>query len=174
MRVLAPYFAVRFLLLPGAFGVLLGSAAFRNSLVTLLLAEVLTNLHAFLNIVTNHAGDDLYRFHAHCKPKSGTFYLRQVISSANFSCGTDLIDFMHGFLNYQVEHHLWPDLSMKSYQKAQPLIEALCKKHGVPYVKENVFKRLWLLVKIMVGTDSMRKYPDAYEYAPDIVADEAH
>ena len=51
------------------------------------MAAGMDNLHAFLNIVTNHAGDDLYRFQAHCKPKSGTFYLRQVISSVNFRTG---------------------------------------------------------------------------------------
>ena len=174
MRVLAPYFALRFLLLPGAFGVLLGSAAFRNSLVTLLLAEVLTNLHAFLNIVTNHAGDDLYRFQAHCKPKSGTFYLRQVISSVNFRTGAphttlgDLNDFLHGWLNYQIEHHLWPDLSMLSYQKAAPLVRAICAKHGVPYVQHNVFWRLKKTVDIMTGDASMRRFPSAFEKADDI------
>merc|ERR1712146_45875 len=89
------------------------------------------------------------------------------------ACGDDLTDFMHGFLNYQVEHHLWPDLSMRSYQKAQPLIQALCE-HGVPYIKEPVLKRALDLVDIMVGKKSMRKYPSAYEHAPDIVEAEAH
>merc|ERR1719460_2527936 len=171
VRCLGPYFVQRFVLAPLPF-LMIGWPAYFRSLITLALAELCTNLHSFIVIATNHAGFDLYRFDKHCKPRSSTFYLRQVISSANFDCGTDLIDFMHGFLNYQVEHHLWPDLSMKSYQKAQPMIQALCKKHNVPYIKENVFKRLWVLTKIMVGTDSMRKYPNKYEYAPDIVADE--
>ena len=173
MRVLAPYFALRFLLLPGAFGVLLGSAAFRNSLVTLLLAEVLTNLHAFLNIVTNHAGDDLYRFQAHCKPKSGTFYLRQVISSVNFRTGAphttlgDLNDFFHGWLNYQIEHHCWPQLSMLSYQKAAPELRAICERHGVPYVQNNVFTRLKRTADVMVGKDAMRPFDASWEHAAD-------
>ena len=171
-RVLGPYFVQRFVLMPLPVLLALGFPAYRTACANLFLAELMTNFHSFVVIATNHAGSDLYRFDKHCKPRSSTFYLRQVISSANFDCGTDLIDFMHGFLNYQVEHHLWPDLSMKSYQKAQPMIQALCKKHNVPYIKENVFKRLWVLTKIMVGTDSMRKYPNKYEYAPDIVADE--
>eukprot|EP00908_Phaeocystis_cordata_P026210 Transcript_8678.p1 GENE.Transcript_8678~~Transcript_8678.p1 ORF type:complete len:425 (-),score=241.17 Transcript_8678:222-1496(-) len=173
VRVLAPYFALRFLLLPGAFGVLLGSAAFRNSLVTLLLAEVLTNLHAFLNIVTNHAGDDLYRFQAHCKPKSGTFYLRQVISSVNFRTGAphttlgDLNDFLHGWLNYQIEHHLWPQLSMLSYQRAAPEVKKICAKHGVPYVQQNVFRRLKATADIMVGATSMRYFRPEWDRPED-------
>ena len=27
---------------------------------------------------------------------------------------------------------MWPDLSMLSYQKAAPLLRAICAKHGVP------------------------------------------
>eukprot|EP00619_Florenciella_sp_RCC1007_P005027 CAMPEP_0205924478 /NCGR_PEP_ID=MMETSP1325-20131115/16999_1 /ASSEMBLY_ACC=CAM_ASM_000708 /TAXON_ID=236786 /ORGANISM="Florenciella sp., Strain RCC1007" /LENGTH=59 /DNA_ID=CAMNT_0053292841 /DNA_START=21 /DNA_END=197 /DNA_ORIENTATION=- len=56
--------------------------------------------------------------------------------------GTDVVDFIHGWLNYQIEHHLWPDLSMLSYQKAAPLVKDICKRHGVPYVQHNVFWRL--------------------------------
>jgi fatty acid desaturase len=61
----------------------------------------------------------------------------QVISSANFRTGGDKNDFMHGWLNYQVEHHLWPQLSALSYQKAQPEVAAICAKYGVPYVQVN-------------------------------------
>jgi hypothetical protein len=45
-------------------------------------------------------------------------------------------DFMHGWLNYQIEHHMFPDLSMLSYQKAAPIVRAACEKYGVPYVQE--------------------------------------
>ena len=63
---------------------------------------MVTNIHAFIVIATNHAGKDLYTFSHGCAPNSGTFYMRQVASSANFRTGGDLNDFMHGWLNYQV------------------------------------------------------------------------
>ena len=124
-------------------------------LVNSLLAEALTNLHAFMAIVPNHAGDDLYRFD---RPGRGRadFYLRQVLGSANFRTGGDLHDFLHGFLNYQVEHHLWPDLPMAAYQRAQPRVRALCEKNGVPYVQESIWRRTWKTVQVMVGATSMR------------------
>merc|ERR1712070_286060 len=86
-KVLGPYFFVRFVLTPFPFvaaeylitGSLLGPYA-RNTLVSLALAELLTNVHSFVVIATNHAGDDLYRFNVHCKPHSSTFFLRQVLS----------------------------------------------------------------------------------------------
>jgi len=173
-RVLGPFFVRNFVIIPGVMGLLLGQTAFFNSLVSMILAEWLSNAHSFLNIVTNHTGDDLYRFDLSCEPRSATFYLRQVISSANFHTGTvgtflgDLNDFTHGWLNYQVEHHLWPDLSMLSYQKAAPLVKAICKKHGVPYVQQNVFWRLKKTIDIMVGDASMRRYPSKWEHAPDL------
>lgn len=174
-KVLGPYFFVRFILVPTPFVLvdylfLSGPEKMTyatNAVISLVAAEVMTNVHSFIVIATNHAGDDLYRFNVHCKPNSGTFFLRQVLSSANFTCGTDSIDFMHGWLNYQVEHHLWPQLSMLSYQRSQPQVQAICAKYGIPYIKHNVFWRLHKLAEIMVGSKSMRKYPMRYENFSD-------
>jgi hypothetical protein len=81
----------------------------------------------------------------------------------DFWTGSDINDFMHGYLNYQIEHHLWPSLSMLSYKRSQPLVKAICKKHGVPYVQENVFKRVKKTIDIMTGSSSMRWFPADYE-----------
>jgi fatty acid desaturase len=48
--------------------------------------------------------------------------------SVNYKTGSDLNDFMHGYLNYQIEHHIWPDLTMLSYKKAQPLVKKVRAK----------------------------------------------
>merc|ERR1711966_629282 len=93
-----------------------GNAMYVAAIKNLFLAELLTNAHGFLAVVTNHAGEDMYRFRDGCRPYSGSFYLRQILSSTNFRTGSDLNDFLHGYLNYQIEHHLWPNLSMLSYQ----------------------------------------------------------
>ena len=60
----------------------------------------------------------------------------------------------------QVEHHVWPSLSMLSYQRSQPELAAICARHGVPYVQESVFTRLWKTLDIMVGRASMRPFTD--------------
>lgn len=97
----------RFLLLPAPLLLIpnVGVTFFMHAVTNLLLAEMLTNVHGFITIVTNHAGDDLYKFDDEVKPKSGSFYVRQIVSSANYATGSDLVDFSHGWLNYQVEHH---------------------------------------------------------------------
>jgi len=166
-RVLGPYFFYRFFILPLPW-LLIGNylnaetamSMYYNAMATLFLADVVGNIHTFIIIATNHAGNDLYKFSSHCKPKSGMFFMRQVISSANYAAGTDLVDFAHGFLNYQIEHHIWPDLSMKSYQRAMPLVKELCDFHNIPYIQESVFVRLKKTVDIMIGKTSMREFPE--------------
>jgi len=37
-------------------------------------------------------------------------------------------------------------------------VRDICKKHGVPYVCENVFIRIWKTVKIMTGQESIPYY----------------
>jgi fatty acid desaturase len=167
--VIGPYFLVHFIITPLPLLVLehyLGvEGLYRNALINMAFADVLTNIHSFVAIVTNHAGNDMYRFRDGCRPFSGSFYLRQVLASVDFSMGTDVIDLLHGWLNYQIEHHLWPNLSMLSYQKSAPAVRALCAKHGVPYIKENVFIRVKKTVDIMVGNTSMKWFPEKYEKA---------
>jgi len=165
-KVMAPFFLTRFVLLPLPLLFLQGPF-FAHAVVNLILADLLTNIHGFLTIVTNHAGEDLYKFDTEVKPRSGAFYVRQVVSSTNYSTGTDSIDFWHGWLNYQIEHHVWPDLSMLQYQRGAPELKAICEKQGVPYVQENVFERLRKTVDIMIGRTSMRTFPTNLEPQKD-------
>lgn len=160
LQVMGPFLLTRFILLPAPLLLLPGGPMlFYHAIVNLILAEMLTNIHGFITIVTNHAGSDLYKFRDEVLPKSSSFYVRQVVSSANYNQGGDLVDFSHGWLNYQIEHHVWPDLSMLQYQQGAPKLEQICQKYGVPYIKENVFKRLVKTLNIMVGQSSMREFP---------------
>lgn len=155
-RCYLPYASLQFGLVPLLFAPL-GPLATTSVLVNSLGAELLTNLHAFLVITTNHAGDDLEAWDAPITQGKGEFYYRQVTGSANFATGGDLVDFLHGFLNYQIEHHVFPDLPMRAYQQIQPRVKAICEKHAVPYVQESVFTRLRKTLDVMVGRTSMAR-----------------
>jgi len=165
-RVAGPYIAIRFFLMPAPL-LLINRAFYLNALLNIALADVVSNIHSFVVIATNHAGKDLYRFDNSVVPKSGSFFMRQVITSVNFRTGGDVNDFLHGWLNYQIEHHLWPQLSMLSYQRAAPEVKAICAKHGVPYVQQNVFKRLKETADIMVGATSMRYFRPEWDRPED-------
>ncbi|MBV1873399.1 MAG: fatty acid desaturase [Gammaproteobacteria bacterium] len=148
-----PYAGLRFIVIPALFFPL-GSAAVSSVFFTSLLAEVFTNLHSFLVIVPNHSGDDIVRFKNPTNDRK-EYYYRQIVGSVNFPVGSDLNDILHGWLNYQIEHHLWPTLPLSQYQKLQPEVKALCDKYGVPYRQESVFRRLKKVADIMTGKTSM-------------------
>jgi fatty acid desaturase len=150
-----PYATFRFVLLPALF-LPISTFAATSVLLTSILAELFTNMHTFLVIVPNHAGDDVMMFEEKDKGR-GEFYLRQILGSVNYPTGSDFNDFFYGWLNYQVEHHLWPDIPLNQYQFAQPKVVEVCKKHGIPYRQDSVFKRLGKALDIMVGRTSMLK-----------------
>lgn len=148
-----PYGIVQFVVIPLLF-LPLGAVAATNVLINVLIAEVFTNLHSFLVIGPNHTGEDVMMFDEKAKGK-GEFYLRQIVGSVNYPSGTNVLDFLHGWLNYQIEHHLWPEMTASQYQRAQPLVKAICEKHNIPYIQESVFTRLRKTLDVMVGKTSM-------------------
>mmetsp|Transcript_416 Transcript_416/g.499 ORF Transcript_416/g.499 Transcript_416/m.499 type:complete len:303 (-) Transcript_416:215-1123(-) len=42
-------------------------------------------------------------------------------------------DWFHGGLQYQIEHHLFPQLPRHNLAKVQPMVKDLCAKHNIPY-----------------------------------------
>lgn len=150
-----PYFSVKFILIPFLF-IPLGLEAVFNAFIITVIAEYIANLHSFLVIVPNHSAEDIYRFDKPHKSQ-GEFYLRQIMGSVNYKTGTNIVDFSHGWLNYQIEHHLFPNLPLSQYQKIQPLMKELCAKHNLEYRQENVFKRMRMTVELMVGKTKLLK-----------------
>jgi hypothetical protein len=37
------------------------------------------------------------------------------------------------------------------YQKMQPIVKDICKKHNLEYRQESVFKRIFMTIELMVG-----------------------
>ena len=149
MEYLLPYIVIKFILFPVLF-LPFGIQASINALIIILLAELFANLHSFLVIVPNHSAEDIYMFNEPHK-STGEFYLRQIMGSVNYNTGSDWIDFLHGFLNYQIEHHLFPNMPNSYYQKMQPIVKDICKKHNLEYRQESVFKRIGMTIDLMVG-----------------------
>ncbi len=157
-RCILPFGFLRFVLIPGM-ACILGPWAGVSVLANTVMAEWIANLHSFVIIVPNHAGDDVHRFDRPSTDRA-EFYVRQVLGSVNFTTGDlgfagDVHDFFHGFLNYQIEHHLWPDLSPLQYKRAAPRVRALCEQYRVPYLQEPLQKRIIQLIRVATGSASM-------------------
>jgi fatty acid desaturase len=59
------------------------------------------------------------------------FLRTQVLTSRNVT-GSRQVDFLLGGLNYQIEHHLFPNMPRPNLRHAQPLVRAFCQEHDLP------------------------------------------
>ncbi len=150
-----PYIGIKFVLIPLLF-IPFGWTGVLNALLVVFLAELIANFHSFSVIVPNHSAGDIYRFETPHKTQ-GEFYLRQIMGSVNYKTGTNPVDFVHGWLNYQIEHHLFPNLPLSQYQKMQPIVKEICAKHNLEYRQQSVFRRVYLTVELMVGKAKLLK-----------------
>ena len=152
-----PYISFRFVFLPSLF-LLHSPGAATSALLNLLVAELVINVWTYVVITPNHAGSDLYVFDQH-PPDRASFYLHQIVGSADYNCGGHVRDFMQGYLNYQIEHHLFPDLTLLQYQLAHSRVREICAKHAVPVVEESIAKRLVKLVNILTCKEHQPLWP---------------
>jgi fatty acid desaturase len=65
------------------------------------------------------------------------FLRRQVLTSRNVA-GSRLVDWLLGGLNYQIEHHLFPNMPRPNLRRAQPLVRAFCAQHDLAYVEASL------------------------------------
>ncbi|HEX5595765.1 MAG TPA: acyl-CoA desaturase [Micromonosporaceae bacterium] len=62
---------------------------------------------------------------------------RQVLTSRNIRGGR-LIDVALGGLNYQIEHHLFPNMPTPNLRRAQPMVQAYCAELGISYYQTGL------------------------------------
>ena len=64
------------------------------------------------------------------------FFTKQVRTSRNIR-GWGMSMLMGG-LNYQVEHHLFPNMARPHLRKASDIVRAHCATHGIPYTETGL------------------------------------
>lgn len=70
--------------------------------------------------------------------------IKQVLTTANFSISNPILTWFIGGLNFQIEHHLFPQMSHLNYRAIHPTVENFCKKNQLPYY---VHSSLWAATK---------------------------
>lgn len=60
------------------------------------------------------------------------FVRTQVLTARNIR-GHPLTDLWYGALNYQIEHHLFPNMPRLNLRRAQPIVKEFCAEHGIEY-----------------------------------------
>jgi fatty acid desaturase len=57
---------------------------------------------------------------------------KQVLTSRNIRGGR-IVDFVLGGLNYQIEHHLFPNMPRANLRHAQPMVQQFCASNAIAY-----------------------------------------
>ncbi|XP_051151284.1 acyl-lipid (9-3)-desaturase-like [Andrographis paniculata] len=65
-------------------------------------------------------------------PRGNDWFEKQTDGTLDIMCSS-WMDWFHGGLQFQIEHHLFPRLPRSQLRKISPFVKELCKKHGLPY-----------------------------------------
>lgn len=65
--------------------------------------------------------------------------IHQLETTANFAPKSRILYWLVGGLNYQVEHHLFPNICHVHYKKLSKIVKATAEEFGVPYYSEPTF-----------------------------------
>ncbi|KAJ7962484.1 Delta(8)-fatty-acid desaturase [Quillaja saponaria] len=76
----------------------------------------------------NHFSADVYVG----KPTGSDWFEKQTGGTIDIACSS-WMDWFHGGLQFQLEHHLFPRLPRCQLRKISPVVRDLCKKHNLPY-----------------------------------------
>jgi fatty acid desaturase len=70
----------------------------------------------------------------------------QVLTSRNIRGGR-FTDVLLGGLNYQVEHHLFPNMPRNNLRKAQPMVKAYCADLRIPYTETGLINSYAIVLR---------------------------
>ena len=59
--------------------------------------------------------------------------IHQLLTTSDFSPDNKILSWFIGGLNYQVEHHLFPNISHVHYPKLSKIVRETASKHKLPY-----------------------------------------
>jgi hypothetical protein len=101
---------------------------------------MLVGVHLTSVFAPNHKGMPLV------VGKRPSFLVQQVVTSRNVhgpgAIGGAVADFMYGGLNYQIEHHLFPNMPRLRLRASEPLVRDFCAEIGLPHVERGVIASL--------------------------------
>ena len=78
------------------------------------------------------------------------WFEHQLSGTLNITCPT-WMDWVHGGLQFQIEHHLFPRLPRHNLRMVKPLVEKFARRHGVQYhdigfvaANKEVLQAMWI------------------------------
>ena len=103
---------------------------FYKALCFSLIPRIIYSLFFMFNSQITH-------IHTPCMIQDNDWYAHQVRTSTNHGIGKWFNFIFSGGLNYQIEHHLFPNINHCHHPYIQPIVKRICKKHNIEYKEFN-------------------------------------
>lgn len=76
--------------------------------------------------------------------------VHQLYTTCNYSPNSTVFSWLVGGLNYQVEHHLFPNISHIHYKDISSIVQSKVKEYGLPYhVNKSFVEAIWQHTKML-------------------------
>ena len=128
-------------------------------------ANLIRNYWSYMVIFCGHFPDDAEKFTVEEfeEETREQWYLRQMLGSANFR-GGKLMTILAGNLNYQIEHHLFPDLPSNRYADISVKVRDICRRYDLPYTTGSLLSQygqsFWTILKLALPDRYLTATPD--------------
>ncbi len=119
---------------------------FIESFIFLISANLFYHLNIFANHDTYETMENKY---------SGSNWLRlQICNSGNFVMDNMIWTHLFGGINYQIEHHLFPNMSHIKLIEISPIVKQFCKERNISYVEHSITSAYLSFLKMLKFVNS--------------------
>ncbi len=108
-------------------GILFAFLPWWHAVLFVLVHRALAGLHMGAVFAPNHKGMPVL------EPGTKLDYLRQQVLTARDVLPNPVIDYAYGGLNYQIEHHLFPNMPRNRLKQSREIVRTFCEERGISY-----------------------------------------
>jgi fatty acid desaturase len=150
---------------------LLTGCGFFKVLLANLLTDILNNYWIALTIQATHLTEPLQPEDA--IDNKGRWYVSQLDSSVNFK-GNRWQSILWGHLNYQIEHHLFPDIPSHRYPAIAAEVKQVCQQYQLPYKTNDSWRQAIAQYLGRIWIFSFKSVPRNFQSRSFLLKEGAH
>jgi len=131
-----------------------------NAVIFLLISHAVAGL-VHVQICINHFPMETFVGVPQDNYESDGYIKSQLVTTTNIEC-SPFMDFFHGGLQFQVEHHIFPHLTRSWLRYVQVEIKKICRKHSLPYYQRSFWQANYDVVKKLYATSLDARVADIF------------
>ena len=126
---------------------LLSSLDFTAAAICLVVSHGVAGI-LHVQILLSHVAMQYHRHHHNSDDNDVGFHEIQALTTMDIACHPSM-DWIHGGLQFQLEHHLFPRVPKFRLRKIIPLVDAIFAKYNVPVVRKSFAEGNIMLLRHM-------------------------